>query len=126
MCIFCSAINGYGNIIIQEKSKYCSCFFDSYPVTKYHLIIIPNNHVETYFDLTKEEFNDIDDLLVKWKNKILEKDLSITGWNIGWNCGLSAGQTVNHAHCHLIPRRDNDIDDPTGGIRSVIPEKRIY
>ena len=90
------------------------------------MIIIPNNHVETYFDLTKEEFNDIDDLLVKWKNKILEKDLSITGWNIGWNCGLSAGQTVNHAHCHLIPRRDNDIDDPTGGIRSVIPEKRIY
>lgn len=31
------------------------------------------------------------------------------GYNIGWNCGEVAGQTVGHAHCHLIPRRSGDL-----------------
>lgn len=40
--------------------------------------------------------------------------------------GLVAGQTVMHCHVHLIPRRAGDTDDPRGGVRGVIPEKRIY
>jgi len=37
-----------------------------------------------------------------------------------------SGQTIMHCHAHLIPRRKGDIDDPTGGVRGVIPEKRYY
>ena len=50
----------------------------------------------------------------------------ITGFNIGINAGRSAGQTIFHVHFHLIPRRDGDMDDPRGGVRGVIPDKRIY
>jgi diadenosine tetraphosphate (Ap4A) HIT family hydrolase len=46
--------------------------------------------------------------------------------NIGINDGTAAGQTVMHLHIHLIPRFDGDIDNPRGGVRGVIPEKRIY
>ncbi len=35
-----------------------------------------------------------------------KNDPSVTGFNIGMNIGESAGQTVFHAHIHLIPRRD--------------------
>jgi diadenosine tetraphosphate (Ap4A) HIT family hydrolase len=42
---------------------------------------------------------------------------------VGMNCGESAGQTVAHAHIHLIPRRSGDTADPEGGVRGVIPEK---
>jgi len=48
------------------------------------------------------------------------------GYNIGVNCGETAGQTIFHCHIHLIPRYFNDINDPTGGVRGVIPQKRIY
>lgn len=26
------------------------------------------------------------------------------GYNVGWNCGSVGGQTVFHAHLHVIPR----------------------
>jgi diadenosine tetraphosphate (Ap4A) HIT family hydrolase len=45
---------------------------------------------------------------------------------VGLNIGSSAGQTVDHAHVHVIPRRDGDVEDPRGGIRWVIPSKAPY
>ncbi|MGB5424996.1 MAG: HIT family protein [Desulfobacterales bacterium] len=42
------------------------------------------------------------------------------------NCGASAGQTIFHAHIHLIPRRDGDTPNPTGGVRGVIPDRMCY
>ena len=47
-------------------------------------------------------------------------------FNIGMNNGDAAGQTVGHAHVHLIPRREGDMRDPRGGVRCVIPGKAIY
>ena len=43
------------------------------------------------------------------------KDNSVTGFNIGTNVGESAGQTIFHAHIHLIPRRNDDTPHPRGG-----------
>jgi diadenosine tetraphosphate (Ap4A) HIT family hydrolase len=48
------------------------------------------------------------------------------GFNIGLNWGEAAGQTVPYPHVHLIPRRKGDMEDPTGGVRHVIPEKGNY
>ena len=42
------------------------------------------------------------------------------------NVSKSAGQTVDHAHVHLIPRFNGDVDNPKGGVRWVIPEKAPY
>lgn len=126
-CIFCDAINGDDSLIkVIEICRSAACFLDTYPVTRFHTLIVPVRHAEDYFHLTKEEKEDIDHLISKYTYKMMTKDKSITGFNIGWNCGRSAGQTIFHAHCHLIPRRHGDIEDPTGGVRGVIPEKRIY
>jgi diadenosine tetraphosphate (Ap4A) HIT family hydrolase len=57
---------------------------------------------------------------------MLREDPSITGFNLGLNCGRSAGQTVPHAHLHLIPRRDGDVENPRGGVRGVVPGKQKY
>ena len=99
---------------------------DKYPVTEHHTLIIPLRHTPDYFSLTPEEKNDLDDLIHRLKGTISEADPQVTGFNIGVNCGVSAGQTIMHAHIHLIPRRDGDIPNPRGGVRGVIPGKMAY
>lgn len=97
---------------------------DGYPVTPGHCLIIPVQHRSDYFELTPEELQDTHKALEQLRAELLADD--VEGFNIGWNCGEVAGQTIGHAHCHLIPRRKGDMADPTGGVRGVIPEHQKY
>ena len=81
--------------------------------------------LEQYFDLTEQERRAIDELVFQGK-KMLDEQYQPNGYNIGVNCGKVAGQTVFHVHVHLIPRFNGDIEDPRGGVRGVIPDKRLY
>ena len=76
--------------------------------------------------MTDQERRDALKLAAKLRLKIADQDATVTGFNVGVNCGLSAGQTIFHAHIHLIPRRDGDVADPRGGVRGVIPGKMAY
>lgn len=64
------------------------------------------------------------ELLNKCK-KYIDKKYNPDGYNVGLNCGESAGQSVMHIHMHLVPRYKGDVDDPCGGVRGVIPNKKI-
>ena len=122
-CPFC-----YENIkseIIERLNSVCA-IKDKYPVTEGHILIIPIRHSEDFFSLTNDEKRDAEELLIIMKKQILERDSSVTGFNIGANSGKSAGQTVFHAHIHLIPRREGDTPNPMGGVRGVIPDKMSY
>lgn len=97
---------------------------DGYPVTPGHLLIIPVLHRSDYFELTRCELEDTHAALEQLRGELIAE--GVDGFNIGWNCGEVAGQTIAHAHCHLIPRRKGDMADPTGGVRGVIPEHQKY
>ena len=56
----------------------------------------------------------------------LAERLRPAGFNIGLNSGRAAGQTVDHAHVHVIPRFAGDVEDPRGGVRWVLPAKAAY
>lgn len=56
----------------------------------------------------------------------LERRFSPDGFNVGLNAGRAAGQTVEHAHVHVIPRFVGDVPDPRGGVRWVLPESAVY
>jgi diadenosine tetraphosphate (Ap4A) HIT family hydrolase len=99
---------------------------DKYPVTESHLLILPKRHTRDYFSMTAKERMDADKLIRVLRNRITRDDPTVTGFNIGMNAGVSAGQTIFHAHIHLIPRRDKDTPNPHGGVRGVIPEKMAY
>jgi ATP adenylyltransferase len=121
-CIFCDL--GAGRIIAENE--LCIAIKDGFPVTEGHTLIIPKRHVADYFDLYQPERNAIEAMLHEQRQSILEKDNTVTGFNVGINAGASAGQTVFHVHVHLIPRRDGDVADPRGGVRGVIPSKQRY
>ena len=99
--------------------------FDKYPVSKGHCLIVPHRIYSNYFDSSEEEVIGLNKLLFKTK-KYLDKKFNPSGFNVGINCGEVSGQTVEHLHIHIIPRYPKDVDDPTGGIRCVIPNKQKY
>ena len=99
---------------------------DLFPVTELHTLIIPKRCVASYFDLNDIELNNLQQIIKKEKEELINIDKTISGFNLGVNDGLDAGQTIFHCHVHLIPRRKNDVDDPRGGVRGVIPLKQKY
>jgi diadenosine tetraphosphate (Ap4A) HIT family hydrolase len=121
-CLFCES----NKLDIVESNESAFSIRDNYPVTPLHTLIIPFRHVESYFELNKEELDSCNDLLESQKQFFDQSDGEITGYNIGVNIGSDAGQTVNHCHIHLIPRRNGDMDDPRGGVRGVIPDKQKW
>lgn len=118
----------FSNIPETEWLHSSQHFFivpDKYPASSGHLLIISKEYRRDFFELTNEEKKELPDLITTAK-KLIEKEHSPTGYNIGINCGTAAGQTVFHFHCHVIPRYDGDMDDPQGGIRNVIPGTGDY
>ena len=121
-CLFCnSKISG-----IAHENDLAYASYDTYPVSELHCLIIPKRHVIDYFELTDDELVACNDLIKVIKEEILIKDKNVKAFNIGTNAGKIAGQSIMHCHIHLIPRRKGDVENPQGGVRSVIPQKQHY
>ena len=121
-CLFCN-INESG---LTKENDLAYASYDSYPVTDLHCLIIPKRHVKNYFDLSEDEVIACNDLIKDIKKEIESKDPTVKGFNIGSNVGKVSGQSIFHCHIHLIPRREGDVDNPQGGVRSVVPLKQHY
>jgi len=119
-CIFC---NPEREILAENEAAIA--VFDSYPVTPGHALVLPRRHVATIWELEDVEY-DACFRLVRELRAILEMRYGPDGFNVGANCGEAAGQSVWHAHIHVIPRYKGDVADPRGGVRHVIPLKASY
>jgi diadenosine tetraphosphate (Ap4A) HIT family hydrolase len=111
---------------VIAESNLAFAIYDKFPVTNGHVLIIPKRHCDNYFELAQPEINSITQLSHQVKEILQKKDPKITGFNIGFNTGEDAGQTIFHAHMHIIPRRYQDVKNPKGGIRNVIAGQGDY
>ena len=121
-CPFCRLAR---RVEIICETATCVAFYDGYPVSPGHALIIPKRHVVSYFDLTNHEREAMNVTLQYVKRKIDER-FHPDGYNVGINVGEYAGQSVFHCHMHLIPRYKGDVSNPKGGVRGVIPNKQNY
>ena len=139
-CPFCTLSRDRVSIATEQAVA----FSDGYPVAPGHTLVIPRLHVPSLFDLPDVQaavwqlvaqvrsLFDLPDVqaavwqLVAQAHGQLAQELHPDGFNIGINDGVAAGQTVMHAHIHIIPRWIGDVPDPRGGVRWVIPEKAAY
>ena len=119
-CIFCRL-----NRSTLAETKLSLACLDSFPVSKGHTLVIPKRHVVSLWEMTTEEYTDAF-ALVRQVKDVLQEQFSPQGFNIGVNCGHAAGQSVFHAHIHLIPRYTGDVSNPRGGVRNIIPGKGNY
>ncbi|HBJ36644.1 MAG TPA: HIT family protein [Planctomycetaceae bacterium] len=107
------------------SSEFAIAFYDRYPISPEHTLVIPRRHVASIFELSVSELGDLWQLVAKVRIQLIATT-NVFSFNIGVNDGMAAGQTVMHAHIHVIPRRSGDVIDPRGGVRWVIPEKARY
>ena len=121
-CLFCNSKKS--GVAYENKLAYAS--YDTYPVSDLHCLIIPKRHINNYFDLSDEELIACNNLIKVVKKEIVEKDKTVEAFNIGTNVGKISGQSIMHCHIHLIPRRKGDVQNPQGGVRSVIPKNQHY
>ena len=110
---------------IIYRAKHFFLIYDAYPVSKGHLLIISNIEKTDYFSLSNEEKSELT-LMIDIAKNLIEQQHQPDGYNIGMNCGATAGQTVMHFHCHVIPRYDGDMENPRGGIRHCVEGKGYY
>lgn len=121
-CPFCRLSR---RVEIICETATCVAFYDGYPVSPGHALIIPKRHVASYFDLTNHEREAMNVVLQYVKQKIDER-FHPDGYNVGINVGEAAGQSVFHCHMHVIPRYKGDVPNPKGGVHGVIPQKQKY
>lgn len=121
-CPFCHPCSSI-ELILESAQAYS--IRDKFPVNPGHSLIIPKRHVSDYFDLSFREQSSCVFMLNEVK-KDIQKQFNPDGFNVGINIGVHAGQTVSHVHIHLIPRYAGDVEDPRGGVRGVIPDKKDY
>jgi diadenosine tetraphosphate (Ap4A) HIT family hydrolase len=118
-CPFCERVDEiFGNDL-------CYAIRDRYPVSRGHTLVIPRRHYADVFESTEAELASFAGMIARVRRS-LDAEFSPQGYNVGVNCGNAAGQTIMHAHIHVIPRYRDDRFDPTGGVRGVIPGRGRY
>ena len=116
-CAFCTLIEA-GDA--EWSNDEAVAFRDQFPISPGHALVVPRLHESNLFELGAPV------RAAMWAVvDVVQRDLSVSlapdGFNIGVNVGPAAGQTVDHAHIHVIPRYIGDVDDPRGGVRWVVP-----
>jgi len=121
-CVFCHRLTD-GDLLAENT--LAAAFADAFPLSSGHCLVVPRRHEPDFFALTTEEQTAILALLGPLRSRIERENLP-EGYNVGVNIGAAAGQTIAHAHVHLVPRYRGDVADPRGGVRWIIPAKAAY
>ena len=120
-CPFCR----YTPSSLWSESSSAIALWDGFPVSEGHTLVAPRRHVVSLFDLPVSDLASVWEFVALVRAELARR-FGIESFNIGLNEGRAAGQTVMHAHIHIIPRREGDVSDPRGGLRRVIPGKADY
>lgn len=122
-CPFCDRLVSDATLLVSEPNV--AAFPDAFPVSPGHALVVPRTHEADFFALAPEVQRAVWEA-VRDVRTLLAGSHAPDGFNVGLNAGIAAGQTVEHAHVHVIPRYRGDVDDPRGGVRCVVHERARY
>ncbi|MGH9042246.1 MAG: HIT family protein [Acidimicrobiia bacterium] len=121
-CIFCSRV-ARGDLL--AANNLAGGFLAGFPVNPGHVLIVPRRHEADFFALSADEQAAMV-ALVEPLRRHLDAEFKPDAYNLGANIGRAAGQTIRHAHLHVIPRYEGDVEEPRGGVRWVLPQTARY
>ncbi|XP_072026530.1 bis(5'-adenosyl)-triphosphatase-like isoform X4 [Amphiura filiformis] len=82
-------------------------FVNRKPVLPGHILVSPLRVVERFRDLTNDELADLFQS-TQIISKVIEQEYNATSLSIALQDGPDAGQTVEHVHVHVLPRKPED------------------
>ena len=106
-CIFCKIINGKIPASNIYEDAYVIGFLDIMPANKGHCLVVPKKHSQTLIEMDDKDLA-ATIMAAKKVAKALSLSFGNASFNLVMNNGKEAGQIVNHAHIHLIPRFQKD------------------
>ena len=102
-CLFCKIVAGEIPAEIKFQDEHVIAFADINPQAPVHLLIIPKLHVENAAELAAQSPNALSALFAAADD--LAATAGLTGYRTVFNTGADAGQSVFHAHLHLLGGR---------------------
>jgi len=118
-CLFCNI----DNKICENELFYSR--WDKFPVSKGHALVIPKEHIESFFKLNDKQIIKLYDL-IKQTKEIIQEKYNPDAYNIWLNNWIEAWRSIHHLHIHIIPRYKWDVENPKWWVRHIIPWKGFY
>jgi diadenosine tetraphosphate (Ap4A) HIT family hydrolase len=98
-CPFCTRVTEPG---VLPRSAAAAVIADAYPRSQGHLLVVPLSHVGDYFAVPSNVKAEMWALVDSARSHLLAQ-YQPDGWTVRINIGEVAGQTVDHAHIHVVP-----------------------
>lgn len=106
-CIFCRIVRGEMPCARIYEDEHVLSFLDINPINPGHALVVPKTHASKLFEIPVEELQAC--IVASQKvGQAVYRAVKATGMNLLQNNGRAAGQLIDHAHFHLIPRFEND------------------
>lgn len=102
-CLFCKIVAGEIPAERVAENECAIAFNDINPQAPTHVLVIPRSHFENVAELAKNDQNSLRELF-SLAAKIAD-DRGLKGYRTVFNTGAEAGQSVFHAHLHLLGGR---------------------
>lgn len=99
-CLFCKIASGAMDTEFVAETDNTLAFKDIWPVAKVHLLIIPKQHYSDVADLAHNAPEILSEVLKTATD--LAKKHTEGSFKLQFNTGAEAGQTVFHAHAHVL------------------------
>ncbi|ACV69521.1 HIT family protein [Desulfohalobium retbaense] len=106
-CLFCKIVRGEIPSAQVFSSEHVLAFLDIGPIHKGHTLVIPKTHYATLWELPAALGQEMQEALQKVGQAVVQATAA-DGLNVVMNNFRAAGQLVDHAHWHLVPRFTED------------------
>jgi ATP adenylyltransferase len=122
-CVLCQAREQGAAAYVLYAGKYNFAILNRYPYNNGHTMIVPNEHVSDFLQLSAEQVADMMDL-AQGVSEALKTCMRADGLNLGMNLGRAAGAGIDdHLHLHVVPRWLGDTNFLTTlGETRVVPQ----
>jgi diadenosine tetraphosphate (Ap4A) HIT family hydrolase len=117
-CVFCNDPNIHVREILRDE--FVRVFPTNIPITPMHILVVPIRHVTSFTELSQEERDALLNMSARVAD-VLRGKFGAEGFNFAWNEGTSAGQSVEHLHVHIVPRKTGDT-----GVLGYEPREFLY
>jgi histidine triad (HIT) family protein len=104
-CLFCKIVAKEIPATIVLETERALAFRDINPQAPTHVLVVPKEHHADAAALAAADDGLADDVLAACHEVAVQDGVAESGYRIVFNTGLGAGQTVFHAHAHVLGGR---------------------